>query len=128
MKKEYILGLGAVGIAILSGVFYYNTTDFTNGGEYYRLLSCIFLHIGIMHLICNMYSLYILGTQMETFIGKMKFISVYFISGIVGALLSLALSGAVPSVGASGAIFGLLGAMLYFGYHYRTYLGAAIKQ
>ena len=111
--------------AILLGA---NSLAEVQAGEIWRLITHMFLHGDIIHLIINMYSLYILGTQMETFIGKMKFISVYFISGIVGALLSLALSGAVPSVGASGAIFGLLGAMLYFGYHYRTYLGAAIKQ
>ena len=73
-----------------------------------------------------MYSLYVLGTQIETVLGKVKFLIVYFISAIVGALLSGLLTGGA-SVGASGAIFGLLGALLYFGYHYRLYLGNVIS-
>lgn len=97
-------------------------------GEIWRLITHMFLHGDIIHLLMNMYSLYILGTQMETFIGKVKFILVYIISGIVGGMLSLALDGTVPSLGASGAIFGIMGALLYFGYHYRTYLGEAVKR
>ena len=73
-----------------------------------------------------MYSLFILGTQTETFIGKWKFLVIYFVSGICGGLMSAALGGNV-SVGASGAIFGLTGALLYFGYYYRNYLGAALR-
>ena len=73
-----------------------------------------------------MYSLYIIGTQLETFIGKKKFIIVYFISMITGSLLSCVMSNSW-SVGASGAIFGLIGSLIYFGYHYRIYLGSVIK-
>ena len=96
-------------------------------GEIWRLITHMFLHGSAIHLLVNMYSLFVLGTQLETFVGKLRFLIVYLISGIVGGLLSCALGGGVPSVGASGAIFGLMGAMLYFGYHYRTYIGAAIK-
>ena len=96
-------------------------------GEIWRLITHMFLHGSIIHLLVNMYSLFVLGTQLETFIGKIKFLAVYLLSGMVGGLLSCALGGGVPSVGASGAIFGIMGAMLYFGYHYRTYIGAAIK-
>ena len=75
-----------------------------------------------------MYSLAILGSQVETFIGKTKFIFIYLISAIVGNLLSLIfLPENVVSVGASGALFGLAGALLYFGYHYRLYLNDAIR-
>ena len=73
-----------------------------------------------------MYSLYIVGRQIETFLGKGKFLLVYIISAITGCLLS-AVASSSPSVGASGAIFGLLGSLLYFGYHYRTYLGNVVK-
>lgn len=90
------------------------------------LLTSAFLHADIIHIFCNMYSLYVLGTQIETVLGKVKFLIVYFISAIVGALLSGLLTGGA-SVGASGAIFGLLGALLYFGYHYRLYLGNVIS-
>ncbi len=91
-----------------------------------RLLSCAFLHGSIIHLLLNMYALYIIGTQVENYIGKGKFICIYLISAISGSLMSCIFSDAV-SVGASGAIFGLLGALLYFGYHYRLYLGSVLK-
>lgn len=103
-----------------------NVMSKLQSGELWRLFTYMFLHGSIMHIVLNMYSLYVIGSQMETFIGKTKYIIVYILSGITGGLLSSVLSGNV-SVGASGAIFGLLGAMLYFGYHYRTYLGGVIK-
>ena len=94
----------------------------------FRLVSSCFLHYGIIHLVCNMYSLYILGPQLESFFGKTKFLIIYIISGVVGNLLSmLLLKNGIGFVGASGAIFGLLGAILYFGYHYRVYLSSVIK-
>lgn len=99
---------------------------YVKSGEIYRLITCGFLHADIIHLFCNMYSLYIIGTQLETFIGKKKFIIVYFISMITGSLLSCVMSNSW-SVGASGAIFGLIGSLIYFGYHYRIYLGSVIK-
>ena len=96
-------------------------------GEWYRLITSGFLHQNIMHLICNMYSLYVIGTQLENFIGKKRFTLAYFISMVIGSLLSCVLT-SYSSLGASGAIFGLLGALLYFGYHYRIYLGTVLKQ
>lgn len=96
--------------------------------ELYRLFTSIFLHAGILHLLCNMYSLYIIGPQLESFFGKMKYTIIFIGSGVIGNLLSLAfLQNRYVSVGASGAIFGLLGALLYFGYHYRVYLSGVIK-
>ena len=96
--------------------------------DLYRLVSSIFLHSGLLHLICNMYSLYILGPQLESFFGKVKYSLIFIGSGIIGNLLSMAfLQNTYVSVGASGAIFGLLGALLYFGYHYRVYLSGVIK-
>lgn len=99
----------------------------TKSGEYFRLFSCIFLHAGIVHLLVNMYSLYIIGPQVESFFGKMKYLFIFLYSGFCGSVLSLAFSHNTISVGASGAIFGLLGALLYFGYHYRVYLGNVLK-
>ena len=58
-------------------------------GELYRLISCGFLHADIIHLICNMYSLSIIGSQIESFIGKTKYLMVYFISMLTGSLLSV---------------------------------------
>ena len=96
---------------------------FIREGDFYRLITGIFLHADILHLGFNMYSLYVIGSQIESFFGKTKFILIYLFSGLMGSLLSILLNGNVPSIGASGAIFGLLGAMLYFGYYYRVYLG-----
>lgn len=103
-----------------------NISDFVKMGEVYRIITCTFIHAGIIHLLCNMYSLYIIGSQLETFIGKARFIFVYIISAISGSLMSLIFTEGA-SVGASGAIFGLLGSLLYFGYHYRIYLGSVLK-
>lgn len=100
----------------------------SNFYQLYRLFTSVFLHAGIIHLICNMYSLYIIGPQLESFYGKTKYTIIFLGSGIIGNLLSMTfLQGLEISVGASGAIFGLLGALLYFGYHYRVYLSGVIK-
>ena len=92
-------------------------------GEIYRIITGGFVHIDIIHFACNMYSLYILGTQAESFFGKTKYTLIYFFSLITGSLLSIIFNINTPSIGASGAIFGVLGAMLYFGLNYRVYLG-----
>ena len=94
--------------------------------QYYRLISSSFLHIGILHLLFNMYALYIIGAQIENFYGKAKYLIIYLGSAIFGSLLSICFHDGI-SAGASGAIFGLLGAMLYFGYHYRLYLGNVLQ-
>ena len=96
-------------------------------GEIYRLLTCAFLHANIFHLLFNCYSLYVIGSQIEGFMGKCKYIVIYLFSALCGALMSMIFSGNSISIGASGAIFGLIGSLLYFGYHYRVYLGNVIK-
>lgn len=103
-----------------------NYRDYVKAGDWYRLFSCIFVHASIIHLVFNMYALKILGFQLESYLGKFKFLLVFLISGLVGSLFSSVLSTAV-SVGASGAIFGLLGSYLYFAYHYRLVLGNTLK-
>lgn len=94
-------------------------------GEYYRLITNIFMHGSLPHLVINMYSLYIIGNQVETFFGKIKYIIIYLISGLTGSMLSCILTNSY-SLGASGAIFGLLGCLLYFGLKYRLYLGTVL--
>lgn len=97
-------------------------------GEMWRLLTCAFLHVGLIHLVVNMYSLRVIGPSVESLIGKGKFVFIYLISAISASLMSLVfVDSNIVSVGASGAIFGLMGALLYFGYHYRLYLNDAIK-
>ena len=101
--------------------------DLVRGGAYYRLLTSMFLHGSIFHLFFNCYALYIIGSQLEGFLGKIKYLVVYLLSGIAGALFSCAFNHGGLSIGASGAIFGLMGALVYFGYHYRVYLGNVVK-
>ena len=97
-------------------------------GQFYRLLTGMFLHANIIHLFFNMSALNSIGSQLEGFIGRTKFLIVYLLSGLIGGLLTVALHGTeYVGVGASGAIFGLLGSLLYFGYHYRVYLGQVMK-
>ena len=94
--------------------------------EYYRIITGTLLHGGLLHLLMNCYALFIIGNQIETFYGKWKMLIIYIFSAITGSLLSITLS-EYASVGASGAIFGLMGSLLYFGYHYRVYLGSTWK-
>ena len=101
--------------------------DYVRRGEYYRLLTGTFLHGNIIHLLCNMYALYILGSQLESFVGKIKFLIIYLFSALTGSLLSLIFLNNGVSIGASGAIFGIAGALIYFGLHYRVYLGSVVK-
>ncbi len=101
--------------------------DFIRQGQYYRLITGAFIHANIFHLLCNMYALYILGSQLESFIGKIKYLFVYIFSCITASLMSMVFLGNGVSVGASGAIFGIMGALLYFGYHYRVYLGNVVR-
>lgn len=79
-------------------------------GEYWRLLTAGFLHAGFMHLLFNMFSLYILGTLLEPAIGRLRFGLIYFTSLLVGSFGALLVEGNSLTVGASGAIFGLMGA------------------
>ena len=86
---------------------------YIDNGQYWRLITCMFLHVGIVHLLCNCYAIYIYGPIVERLYGRARYLAIYFISGLMGSLLSYLLSPAA-SAGASGAIFGLIGCMFYF--------------
>lgn len=103
-----------------------NYQPYIQMGEWYRLFSCMFIHASILHLLLNMYVLKIVGTQVETYLGKIKYVTVFIISGLIGSLFSAIFTKSV-SVGASGAIFGIFGSLLYFAYHYRLVLGNSLK-
>lgn len=108
------------------GLINYNTMN--SPIELYRLITSIFLHASIIHLAFNLYALYILGPQIESFFGKVKYLIIYLVSGIIGGLVSMIFQGdSVVSVGASGAIFGLIGAFMVFGSHYRVFFGRVIR-
>lgn len=123
----YLFGKGSSDIYTLLS-FGANLDLLVKDGQIYRLFTCIFLHIGIWHLICNMYSLYMIGKEIESLYGKIKYLIIFIGSGICGSLLSITFTHNTVSAGASGAIFGLLGSLLYFGYYYRAYLGNSIKK
>lgn len=103
-----------------------NYYEFVKLGEVYRLITCAFLHANLIHLVFNMYALYNLGSQIEKYYGKGKYLIIYFGSALVGSLFSVVLTNNM-SVGASGAIFGLFGAMIYFGYKYRATLDGFLR-
>jgi rhomboid protease GluP len=107
------------------------------GGEFYRLLTAMFLHAGIydlggrlvpinaMHLILNMYVLYAVGTQLEGLFGHVRFFLIYLLGGLMASAFSAVLGSAdSASVGASGAVFAILGAEFIFLYQHRKLLGA----
>jgi membrane associated rhomboid family serine protease len=89
--------------------------------QYWRLVTSMFVHIGLLHLAFNMYALWIIGQQIEQLYGAARFVLLYFACGLVGSLASLFFSNAV-SAGASGSIFGLFGVMAAFGFRYRKEL------
>jgi len=124
----YIFGNGSEDTLTLLRFGALNKIAVINFG-YHRLITSAFLHIGVLHLIFNMYALYVLGKDVETYYGKVRFTVIYFVSALIGSLFSLVFADEyVVSAGASGAIFGLMGSLLYFGYHYRVMLNNAISR
>ena len=91
----------------------------TLGAQWWRMLTAIFVHIGLAHLLINEWCLWDLGYMAEQLYGSRTFFAVYILSGLTGSLVSVAYNPAVVSAGASGAIFGIAGALittLYFGH------------
>jgi rhomboid protease GluP len=95
-------------------------------GEYWRLLTCIFLHVGFAHLAFNSLALYAFGRDLEKIYGAGRFILIYLGAGVLGSLASYVFS-PKDSVGASGAIFGLVGLALVFGFRYRRVIPPQFK-
>ncbi len=87
-------------------------------GEWWRFFTAIFLHIGVLHLLMNSLALYYLGSAVERIYGTPRFVLIYVLAGIFGSISSFAFNSQV-SAGASGAIFGCFGALLYFGVIHR---------
>lgn len=94
-------------------------------GQYYRFITCMFLHGNLIHIASNMYSLYCVGYMVEEVYGRAKYIFIYFLSGVISSYVSFLFSDAI-SVGASGAIFGVLGAALVFSFRYKNRIGKAL--
>ena len=94
-------------------------------GQVWRLITCAFLHGGLIHIFFNMYALKILGPEIEYVYGKIKYLVIYLLSAIAASIFSYIFGPQSVSVGASGAIFGLFGAMLIFGIKHRKQMGKA---
>ena len=88
-------------------------------GEWWRALTAIFLHGGLTHVLFNMWALYVFGPSLEHRFGSMSYASLYLACGIGGSALYQAIGRSAPAVGASGAIFGLMGALLATVYQHR---------
>jgi rhomboid protease GluP len=109
LGENFVLGLGAkVNAAIVEG-------------QYWRLFTAMFLHLGLLHIGFNSYALYLFGPQVERPFGPVRFLLIYVLSGLSGSAFSFLFS-PNPSVGASGAIFGLIGVMGAYLYRYRDRL------
>lgn len=133
----YVLIVLNVMIFLLSQIYpklvgmFGNNYMFIQSKQIYRLITSMFLHGGIMHLLFNMYALYILGSQVERYYGKRRFLLIYFLSGIMGSLFSCVFMKTNVfgvSIGASGAIFGLMGSIAYFTYYYRATLQGVLRE
>ncbi len=98
---------GRSGSVFANGVLY---GPYVADGEYWRLITSGFLHSGLLHIAFNMYFLYFLGSLLEPSIGKLRFGIIYFVSLVGGSFGALLFSPNAFTVGASGAVFGLLGA------------------
>lgn len=99
-----------------------NFRPLTMGGEYWRLLTSVFLHIGFTHLAMNMAGLFVVGQMAENLYGRTKFLVIYLLAGVGGSLYSAAFNPEIVSAGASGAIFGMFGCWLAFFLAYRNRL------
>lgn len=113
---EILTGMGVSGVssgsdgAVLdNGVFYGPAVA---NGDYWRIISSGFLHLSFLHVAMNMLLLYFLGSMLEPAIGSLRFTVIYFVSLIAGSLGSLIIEPSVSAAGASGAVFGLMGAAL----------------
>ncbi|MCI8320835.1 MAG: rhomboid family intramembrane serine protease [Dorea sp.] len=97
------------------------------GGEYYRLFTCMFLHFGFEHLMNNMIVLLLVGWNLEEAVGRLKFLLIYVASGLCGnvasAVWDIRTGEYAVSAGASGAVFGLIGALFYVALRNRGRIG-----
>jgi membrane associated rhomboid family serine protease len=106
-KGQFTLTGSAYGKVIEEGFLY--RAAISEGHQYYRLITSAFLHVDLLHIGFNMYLLYLLGMMLEPAIGSVRFAAIYFTSLLAGSCGALIATSA-PSLGASGAIFGLMGA------------------
>jgi membrane associated rhomboid family serine protease len=98
-----------------NGSFYERTVlfgPFVAHGDWWRLITSAFLHANLLHIAFNMLALWWFGGPVEEYLGRVRFIGLYFVAGLAGSAGALLQAPTTPTLGASGAIFGILGAML----------------
>ena len=110
---------------LLLGEFY---VPLLLAGQWWRMVTSLFLHIGILHFLLNSYCLFILCPPIEKEAGPLKFAGLYLFSGIMGNLLSMLIIPTVPSAGASGALFGIMGAYFGLNFRYRIFHPSLMQQ
>jgi len=145
--QEYPLTYGIIGINILmyliSAVLSRNIADMDMQtlvdmgalygpltvlkGEWWRLFTAMFLHGGMTHILMNMFSLYLIGRGLDLYFEKKAYVSIYLFSGLLGGLASLYIHPQSVGVGASGAIFGVFGALAGFFLAHRDHIPAHSK-
>lgn len=103
-------GLEVIGFPLTP--LFANYGPFVRDGQYWRLLTAMFLHAGALHLLVNLFALFQLGRLYELMFGTRRFLFIYFATGLFASVAS-AWWNVAPSVGASGAIFGILGAFIF---------------
>ncbi|WP_295417905.1 rhomboid family intramembrane serine protease [Sulfurovum sp.] len=96
-------------------------------GEWWRLLTAMFLHGGMTHILMNMVSLYIIGRGVEMYFDMKSYLSIYLFSGLLGGVISLYMHPVSVGIGASGAIFGVFGALAGFFLAHRERIGEHTK-
>lgn len=100
----------------------------TLSGQWWRLLTSVFVHFGLFHILLNLFTLYQIGRLAERLYGSARFLGLYLFAGVTGSLTSVFWHPTVNSAGASGAIFGVFGALLVFVLKYRHELPASIAR
>jgi rhomboid protease GluP len=121
LATEYGLGMDLPAAAGMK------VNDLIIQGQLWRLFTPMFLHASLLHIGFNMYALFVLGTGLERFYGHTRFLALYLLSGFAGNVMSFIFSGA-PSLGASTAIFGLLGAQGVLLYQNREMFGPTARR
>lgn len=117
-----LFGKGNILFAL--GVFY---SPLISEGQWWRFITALFLHGGFMHLVLNMWCMFALCPTIEQILGPKRFLSLYFISGIAGFALTMAFMSSSPSVGASGAIFGIMTSYFAIYLKYRLFDKSAMR-
>lgn len=105
--------LPGIGNSVTSAIWYAGAYSYPQNFELWRMLTSVFAHGSILHIALNMYTFWIFGTLLEPLLGRARFLALFLLSGFAGSVGVLILaSPTTPVLGASGAIFGLLGAFL----------------